>query len=221
VNNFKSIEMFTGIIEQICTVSSVQRTMDSMIITIDLRRLANECKIGDSIAISGVCLTVIKLQNNLASFDVSAETMSKSSLGRLSSSSKVNVERAMQATDRFGGHFVLGHIDGTAKIRTIDKHGDFTDISFSADSELLEDMIVKGSIAVDGISLTVSKLDQKAFSVALIPQTLRETTLGRAKVGDCINIENDIIIKTVKKRLEKILPKNQPLTADRLRQMGF
>ena len=192
-----------------------------MVLTIDLGQLANECQIGESIAIDGVCLTVTKLHGKLASFDVSAETMSKSSLGGLKSSSGVNVERAMKATDRFGGHFVSGHIDGTAKIKAIDRHGDFTDITFSADSELLEAMVVKGSVAVNGISLTISKLDQNSFSVALIPLTLRETTLGRAKIGDCINIENDIIIKTVKKRLDEILPKGQPLTADRLRQLGF
>jgi len=192
-----------------------------MVLTIDLGQLADECKIGDSIAIDGVCLTVTKLQGKLASFDVGAETMSKSSLSELKSSSQVNVERAMKATDRFGGHFVLGHIDGTAKIQAIDRHGDFTDITFSADTELLEAMVVKGSVAVDGISLTIAKLDRNSFSVALIPQTLRETTLNRAKIGDSINIENDIIIKTVKKRLDEILSKKQPLTADRLRQLGF
>ena len=200
---------------------SVQRGTDSMILAIDLGQLADECKIGDSIAINGVCLTITKLQGKLTSFDISAETMSKSSLGELRSSSEVNVERAMKATDRFGGHFVLGHIDGTAKIKAIDRHGDFTDITFSADKELLDDMVVKGSIAVNGISLTVSKLDQNSFSVSLIPQTLKETTLGSVKIGDNINIENDIIIKTVKKRLDDILPKSRPLTADKLRQLGF
>ena len=213
--------MFTGLIEKICTVAYVQRKTDSMVLTIDLGHLADECQIGDSIDINGVCLTVTKLQGKSASFDVSAETMSKSSLSELKSSSQVNVERAMKAKDRFGGHFVLGHIDGTAKIKAIDRHGDFTDITFSANTELLEAMVVKGSVAVNGISLTISKLDQNSFSVALIPQTLRETTLGVAKIGDIINIENDIIIKTVKKRLDDILPKTRPLTADRLRQLGF
>lgn len=192
-----------------------------MILTIELGQLADECKMGDSIAIDGVCLTVTKLQGKLASFDVSAETMRKSSIGELNSSSQVNVERAMKVTDRFGGHFVLGHVDGTARIQKIDRHGDFTDITFSADTELLESMVVKGSVAIDGISLTISKLEQNSFSVALIPQTLMGTTLGKAKIGDNINIENDIIIKTVKKRLDEILPKGQPLTADRLRQLGF
>ena len=213
--------MFTGLIEEICKVSFVQRAVDSIALTVDLGRLAEECKIGDSIAINGVCLTVTKFQGNLASFDVSPETMNTSSLGRLKPSSPVNIERAMKAAERFGGHFVLGHVDGTATIRAIDRHGDFTDIKFSADTELLDGMVIKGSVAVDGISLTISKLDQNSFNVAIIPQTLKRTTLDTAKIGDCINIENDIIIKTVKKRLDEILPKEEPLTADKLRQLGF
>ncbi len=188
---------------------------------IDLGRLAEGCELGDSIAVSGVCLTIAGLEGSVASFDVSAETMNKSSLGKLQPSSQVNIERAMKATDRFGGHFVQGHIDGTAIIKAMDKHGDFIDMKFSADAELLDAMVVKGSVAVDGVSLTVAKLDENSFSIALIPQTLKRTTLGRAKIGDCINIENDIIIKTAKRHLENILPKTEPLTADKLRRLGF
>jgi len=192
-----------------------------MVLAIDLGRLAEGCELGDSIAVSGVCLTIAGLEGSVASFDVSAETMNKSSLGKLQPSSQVNIERAMKATDRFGGHFVQGHIDGTAIIKAMDKHGDFIDMKFSADAELLDAMVVKGSVAVDGVSLTVAKLDENSFSIALIPQTLKRTTLGRAKIGDCINIENDIIIKTAKRHLENILPKTEPLTADKLRRLGF
>ena len=213
--------MFTGLIEESCTVISVQRSAGTIVLTIDMGRLAGECKIGDSIAINGVCLTVTKLKGNLASFDVSAETMHKSTFGQLKPSSPVNVERAMKATDRFGGHFVLGHVDGTATIEAIERHGEFINIKFSANPELLNGMVIKGSVAVDGVSLTVAKLDQKSFSVALIHQTLKRTTLSTAKIGDRINIENDIIIKTVKKQLDEILPKKQSLTADKLRQLGF
>ena len=187
--------MFTGLIEEICTIRSIQRSAGTIVLTIDLGRLAGECKIGDSIAINGVCLTVTKLQGNLASFDVSAETINKSTFGQLKLSSPVNVERAMKATDRFGGHFVLGHVDGTAKIEAIDRQGEFINIKFSANPELLNGMVIKGSVAVDGVSLTVAKLDQKSFSVALIPQTLKRTTLSTAKISDRINVENDIIIK--------------------------
>lgn len=213
--------MFTGIIEKVCLVRSVRKTADSMVLNINLESLAEECRLGDSVAINGVCLTLTGLEGGVASFDLSAETLSKSSLVKLQPSSEVNVERAMKAADRFGGHFVQGHIDGTATVKAIHKHGDFTDMTFCADAELLDSMVVKGSVAVDGVSLTVSKLDENSFSVALIPQTLKSTTLGRAKMGDCINIENDIIIKTVKKHLENILPKKEPLTADKLRQLGF
>jgi riboflavin synthase len=215
------MKMFSGLIEEICLIRSVQRAIGSMVLTIDLGRLAGECKSGDSIAVNGACLTIGKLQENLASFDVSPETMNKTSLGRLKPSSPVNIERAMKPSDRFGGHFVQGHVDGTAIIRTIDQQGDYKKMTFFADNELLDGMIVKGSVAVDGVSLTISKLDRNSFSVALIPQTLKRTTLGTAKIGDYANIENDIIIKTVKKRLDEILPKAQPLTADKLRQMGF
>jgi len=213
--------MFTGLIEEVCSVRSVQRSTGSMALTIDLGRLAGECRPGDSIAVNGVCLTITKLQGNLASFDVSPETTGRTSLGRLKPSSPVNIELSMKASDRFGGHFVQGHVDGTAIIQAIDRNGEFTDIKFSAGADLLDGMVLKGSVAVDGISLTISKLDQNGFSVAVIPQTLKRTTLGTAKIGDCINVENDIIIKAIKKRLDEILPKDRSLTADKLRQMGF
>lgn len=213
--------MFTGLIEAICTVKSVSRSAGGVLLTIDLGKLADETKIGDSIAINGVCLTVAGLAANLATFDVSAETLSKSTLGGLRPSSQVNAERAMKATDRFGGHFVVGHIDGTATIKAIDKHGQFADIRFSAEPELLGQMVVKGSVAVDGISLTIANMDENSFSVALIPETLKKTTLGKAKIGDMVNIETDIIVKTVTKQLEKILPQKQKLTVEKLKQLGF
>jgi riboflavin synthase len=127
----------------------------------------------------------------------------------------------VKATDRFGGHFVQGHIDGTAAIEAIEKRGAFADMKFAAQADLLEAMVAKGSVAVDGISLTIASMDQSSFSVAVIPQTLKRTTLGKAKIGDCVNIETDIIVKTIKRQLEKILPKEQPLTAERLRLLGF
>ena len=213
--------MFTGLIEKVCSVRSINQIGGSMKLTIDMGEIASECNIGDSIAVNGVCLTISKIEGNLASFDISAETIARTSLVKLNSSSQVNIERAMKANDRFGGHFVLGHIDGTAKIQAIEKHGEFVNMKFLADSELLEMMVLKGSVAVDGISLTLANIDKEGFSVALIPQTLKKTALNNAKIGDCVNIETDIIIKTVKKQLDKILPKNEPLTAEKLRELGF
>lgn len=213
--------MFTGLIETICTVKSVRRSAESMVLTIDLGKPADESKTGDSIAINGACLTIARLQGSLASFDVSAETLAKSTLGKLKSSSEVNVERSLKANDRFGGHFVLGHVDGTATIDAIDKSGEFANIKFAAKTELLDAIVVKGSVAVDGISLTIAAVDIKSFSVSIIPETLKRTTLGKAKIGDFVNIETDIIVKTIKRQLDEILPKKQGLTAEKLRQLGY
>jgi len=213
--------MFTGLIERICTVKSVSRAGDSMVLTIDLGSLSDECKTGDSIAINGACLTITRLQGSLANFDVSAETLAKSTLGKLKPSSEVNIERSVKADDRFGGHFVLGHVDGTATIETIDRSGEFANIKFTAKAELLDTIIQKGSVAIDGISLTIATVDQNSFGVSIIPETLKRTTLGKAKIGNCVNIETDIIVKTIKKQLDEILPKKQGLTAEKLRQLGY
>jgi len=213
--------MFTGLIKAICTVKSVYTTGGGMRLTVDLGKLAEESKIGDSIAINGVCLTIAQLRGSLADFEVSGETLTKSTLGKLKSSSPVNTELAMKATDRFGGHFVLGHVDGIATIKAIERQGQFADIKFAANPKLLAQMVGKGSVAVDGISLTIANMDEDSFSVSIIPETLKKTTLGRAKIGDAVNIETDIIIKTIKKQLEKILPQKQSLTTERLKELGF
>lgn len=213
--------MFTGLIEAICTVKSVSRHAGAMRLTVDLGHLARESKIGDSIAINGVCLTVAELGSTLATFNISAETLTKSNLGGLTTGSKVNTELAMRASDRFGGHIVAGHIDDTAKILAIKKLGKFADMIFEAPQQLLDQMVPKGSVAVDGISLTVAKTDQNCFTATIIPHTMEKTTLGRAKIGDMVNIETDIIVKTIKKQLEKILPKEKKLTVEKLKQLGF
>jgi riboflavin synthase len=213
--------MFTGLIETTCKVKSVQAAGGGMHLVIDLGKLADETKIGDSIVINGVCLTVTKLQGGLAGFDISSETLSKSTIGQLKPASPVNVELAMTASDRFGGHIVQGHVDGVATIKAIDKHGEFADIKFTAKPELLDEMVAKGAVAVDGVSLTIANMDQTTFTVALIPETLKKTTLGLAKIGDKVNIETDIINKIIKKQLEKILPQQQQLTVEKLRELGF
>jgi riboflavin synthase len=213
--------MFTGLIEMLCTVKSARHTAGSMQLTVDLGELADETKVGDSIAINGVCLTVTQLTANVAGFDVSPETLKKSALNRLKVGSKVNVERAVKAGDRLGGHIVAGHIDGTAKIAAVQKQDNFWNIRFSASPELLDQMVVKGSVAVDGISLTIASLDKDSFSTAIIPETLKKTTLGKAKIGDSVNIETDIITKTVKKQLENMSGQQQTITVERLKELGF
>jgi riboflavin synthase len=192
-----------------------------MLLTVDLGELAGDGRIGDSIAINGVCLTIASLEGGLATFELSGETLARSTLGKLKPSSQVNVERAIRAADRFGGHFVQGHIDGTATIKAIDKRGRFADIKFAAGAELLDAMVAKGSVAVDGISLTIAGIDRNSFTVALIPETLNKTTLSQVKIGDEVNIETDIIVKTIKTQLEKILPQTQSLTAEKLKELGF
>lgn len=213
--------MFTGLIEQVCVVRSVRRSADSMELTIDLGKLAEGCLIGDSIAVNGICLTVAKLSGNFVTFDVSGETLAKSNMDRLNVSSKVNVELAMRVGERFGGHIVQGHVDGVATIKAIDKRGQFADIRFEAGSELLDEMVLKGSVAVNGISLTIASMEENSFSAAIIPETLKNTTLGSAKTGDVVNIETDIIVKTIKKQLNNILPQKQTLTAEKLKELGF
>jgi len=213
--------MFTGLIETTCTVKTVRPAYGAMVLTVDLGALADDGKTGDSIAVNGACLTIAKLQGSLASFDVSSETLAKSTLGKLKPSSQVNIERPLTASDRFGGHFVLGHVDGTAKISKIDKKGEFVNFEFTAETELLEAIVNKGSVAIDGISLTVAEVDQNSFGVSVIPETLKRTALGSARIGDYVNIETDIIVKTIKRQLDEILPKKGSLTAEKLRELGY
>ena len=214
--------MFTGLIEAICTIKSNRQTDSGAVLTVDLGELNEDCKIGDSIAINGVCLTIAYLAPQfIAGFDISTETLTKTTLGKIKPGSPVNIELAMKATDRFGGHFVQGHIDDTAIIKAIKRASQFADIEFSAEPELLDQMVVKGSVAVDGISLTIASMSDSSFNVALIPETLKRTTLGTAKVGDIVNIETDIIVKTIKKQLDKVMPREQTLTIERLKQLGF
>ena len=213
--------MFTGIIETVGTIKQVLSQGASMRLVVDINCIAEGVHLGDSIAVNGVCLTVSKCTGTEATFDVSGETVKKSALKNLKAAAKVNLERAMSAQGRFGGHIVQGHVDGIAKIASIQKQADFATFRIEASADLLDQMVLKGSVAVDGISLTVAKLDKTGFEVAVIPTTLQETTWHNAHVGDIVNIETDILIKVVKKQLEKILPTDSGLTLDKLKEHGF
>jgi riboflavin synthase len=213
--------MFTGLIEAVCTVKSVRQNQYGAQLTVELGSMAQETEIGDSIAITGACLTVSSLNNSSATFELSGETLQKTTLGKLKPSSEVNIERALKANGRFGGHIVQGHIDGKGIIKAKEKQGQFWNVKFSAPRELIDQMVPKGSIAVDGISLTIAKLDNKTFTVSIIPQTLKRTTLGKAKVGDEVNIEIDIIAKIIRKQLENIFPRIDRLTIESLKKSGF
>ncbi len=214
--------MFTGLIEAVCDVKSVSpggATGGSL--AVHLGGLAQECRTGDSIAVSGVCLTVTRLGGTVATFGLSPETLERSTLGQLRPSSKVNIERAMRPTDRLGGHIVQGHVDGIGTIEAVRRVGEFADIEFAVEPQLLEQMVPKGSVAVDGVSLTVAGIGPDGFWVAAIPETLNRTTLGNAYIGERVNIETDVLVKIVRRQLEAILPQKQSLTADRLKQMGY
>ena len=213
--------MFTGLIEAVCRIDKISRLGDSMRISVDLGAVSAECKEGESIAVNGVCLTVAELSGSIAAFDVSGETLSKSTLGKLTAGTIVNIERAMKADERFGGHFVQGHIDGTARIENIDRRGEFWRMRFAADADLLEQIVKKGSVAVDGISLTVAGIDENGFEVAIIPETISRTNMKNSKAGDIVNIETDLIVKIVRKQLGEILPEKSELSIEKLQELGF
>jgi riboflavin synthase len=214
--------MFTGLIEAICDVKSVSPgTASGGSLVVDLGELAQDCKTGDSIAVGGVCLTVTRLQGTAATFGLSPETLERSTLGTLRPPAKVNIERAMRPTDRLGGHIVQGHVDGIGTVTVVKRLGEFADIEFIVEPELLEQMVPKGSVAVDGVSLTIAGIGPGGFRVAAIPETLNKTTLGNAFTGGRVNVETDILVKIVRRQLEVVLPPKQSLTVERLRQMGF
>ncbi len=199
--------MFTGIIECMGTVKGLERTATGTRLAVTLGPMAKEVKSGESISVEGACLTATELKGEQASFDVSEETLRRTTLGELKVGQKVNLERSLRVGDRMGGHFVQGHIDGTAVIQKMEERPGQITAWFSVPEPLARDMIEKGSVAVDGISLTVVDVKSNAgggpatFSVALIPFTLNNTTLGLKKVGDRVNIETDVLGKWVKRLL--------------------
>ena len=214
--------MFTGLIEAVCDVKSISPgTASGGSLVVDLGGLAPECRTGESIGVSGVCLTVTRLAGTTAAFGLSPETLERSTLGRLRPSSQVNIERAMRPTDRLGGHIVQGHVDGIGTIKAVKPLGEFADIEVAVEPALLEQMVLKGSVAVDGVSLTIAGIGPGDFRVAAIPETLNRTTLGNAYTGGRVNVETDVLVKIVRRQLEAILPPRQVLTVERLRQVGY
>lgn len=187
--------MFTGIIEETGTILSAGNGK----IRIAAQKVLDGTKTGDSIAVNGVCLTVTEMTSCGFTADVMPETLSRSNLGSLKKGGIVNLERAMAADGRFGGHFVSGHIDGTGTILKMQNDGNAVWVYISAPRPILNLIIEKGSVAIDGISLTVAKIDEKEFAVSVIPHTGEETTLLNKKPGDIVNLENDIVGKYVQK----------------------
>ena len=191
--------VFTGIVEECGTVLGVLKNGVSGSLQIQASTVLEGTKTGDSIAVNGVCLTVTKLTKSSFTADVMAETFRRTNLGNLGKNSRVNLERAMAADGRFGGHIVSGHIDGTGVISRIKEEGNAVWIYISAPQSILNLIVEKGSVAVDGISLTVAAVSDKEFAVSVIPHTRENTALSGKKTGAVVNLENDIIGKYVQK----------------------
>lgn len=212
--------MFTGIIEEVGHVKSLHRGAKSFTLEVEAGKVLEGTLVGDSIATNGVCLTVTSLTGHGFTADVMPETVSRTALGELVSGSPVNLERALSLQTRLGGHIVSGHIDGTGRIA--DRRQDDTALwlTIECDSKLLRYIIEKGSVTLQGVSLTVARVDARSFAVSLIPHTQAATTLHQAKVGDLVNIENDIIAKYVEKLLGKA-PDNGSDLLDKMAKYGF
>lgn len=213
--------MFTGLIEETGTVCEVCRNGSASFIRVAAEKVLEGIKIGDSIAVNGVCLTVTEHDGKIFHADVMNETLNRSSLGSLKAGSKVNLERAMSADGRFGGHIVSGHIDGTGVLTQIKKDGIAVRYTISAEPKLLRYIVEKGSVALDGISLTVASVSSSDFSVSVIPHTAEQTILPYKKAGDIINIENDIIGKYIEKLMKPAEPDKGGVTMEQLMKNGF
>lgn len=193
--------MFTGIIEGLGTITGVRRAGESKVITVNAGFYLSGTKLGDSIAVNGACLTAVSIDGPVFSVDVSPETLLVSTLDRVGTGDRVNIERALRLSDRLDGHLVSGHVDGQGKIVSKKDLGRSLVVRIDVPEILLRCMIKKGSVAVDGISLTINELDRSGFSVAIIPHTAKMTTIGLKKPGDTVNIETDIIGKYIKQFL--------------------
>jgi riboflavin synthase len=193
--------MFSGIVEAMGSVTSATPAPPGMRLTIDLQTLHVDARIGDSIAVNGCCLTIVALDDSRATFDLGAETLARTNLGQLQLNSPVNLERAMKLSDRLGGHLVSGHIDTIATLDTRTDEREWSTCWFRLPTRWTRQMVSKGSVAIDGISLTIVDVEPKRFSVMLIPHTLAVTTLGRRQVGDLVNIETDLLAKYVERQL--------------------
>ncbi len=193
--------MFTGLIEETGRVANLILRGPTARLSIAADRVLEGTRIGDSIAINGCCLTVVSRSGDELEFDVGSETLGRTSLGTLQVGSRVNLERALRVGDRLGGHYVTGHVDGLGEVISIREEGDWRHVQFSAPPNLLRQMAPKGSIAVDGVSLTLVEANDRLFSVMLVPHTLAATTLVEFHVGRLVNLETDVLAKYVQRQL--------------------
>ena len=211
--------------EEIGAVRTVVSGSEWGSLSIGARQVLEDTRRGDSIAVNGVCLTVTKLGSGTFDADVMAESIRRTNLGDLKSGDRVNLERALRLCDRLGGHIVSGHVDGTGQIRSLVREDNAVWVTIETKPEILKYIIEKGSITIDGISLTVAYVDHEIFNVSIIPHTGEETTLLKKKAGDKVNLENDLIGKYVEKLLggggEDRKPAKETISEDYLRKYGF
>jgi riboflavin synthase len=200
--------MFTGIVETVGIIEEIEPGADLTRLIVDAKPITEGVDLGDSVAVNGTCLTVTSIRDGRLSFQAVQETMECTSLGDLKVGSRVNLERAVRAGDRLDGHIVQGHVDGVGTVRQMAQEGNDVRLQIDCDPELADCVVDKGSIAVDGVSLTVAALSPSGFEVALIPHTLEATTLSDRQPHDRVNLEADVLGKYVKRYLERMLPPN-------------
>ncbi len=208
--------MFTGIVEEIGIVNRISSQSDGVILSIEADKVLDDLKLGDSVAVNGVCLTAIDIKSDAFSADVSFETLSRSNIGSLKRNDVVNLERALKVSDRLSGHIVLGHVDSKALVSNIQKRGNFYILKIVIDPYIYRHCVKKGSIAIDGISLTISDLNSSFLEVAVIPHTFENTNLKYKKSSDYVNIEVDVLGKYVEKFFKK-----GPIDEEFLSENGF
>jgi riboflavin synthase len=213
--------MFTGIIEELGTIRRIASARDGARLEVSARTVLTDARLGDSISVNGVCLTIVDKSSDWFAADVSAETLRRTSLKRAKTGSHVNLERAMAATSRFGGHIVQGHVDGTGEFLEARASGDGWVVRVGFPAELARYIVEKGSITVDGISLTVAALGDTWFEIAVIPHTWKVTNLGSLERGAAVNLEVDIIAKYVERMMTHLKEPKSRLTLEALSELGY
>lgn len=198
--------MFTGIIEAVGRIAGIERAGDLARLAIDAAEIVEGVRIGDSVAVNGCCLTVTRIEGGRLHFEAVRETLERTSLGELVENAGVNLERAMRAGGRLDGHIVQGHVDGTGEVRSLERRGDDVRLVVDCGPEISDFLVEKGSVAIDGVSLTVVDVLPSSFDVALIPHTLEATNLGERKPSDRVNLEADVLGKYVKRYLDRVVP---------------
>ncbi|MBA3332102.1 MAG: riboflavin synthase [Actinobacteria bacterium] len=195
--------MFTGIVRELGRIASLRGGEDGIRLLIEAPAVARDTRIGDSVSINGCCLTATEVRGGTLAFDAVPESLRRTALGRLGEGARVNLEPALRAGEPLGGHYVQGHVDGVGRVRTVEPEGEGRRVWLDVPEEVLGLCVEKGSIAVEGVSLTVAELDERGFAVALVPHTLAETTLGALEPGVEVNLEADVLAKYVERLLER------------------